>query len=422
MSETQKPQEMTEAQKAEQQAERIKNYLEMTDNAAALAALENEIYNRNAAKYRRWPTGFPVLDQKLKGGFKAGQLIFLGAISSLGKTSFALQIAAQVAEVGKDVLIFSLEMSRDELNAKTLSRYMYLAAGSDPHLREYAASTQDILDGNIQGVVMGQATDPAQGTLFVEALERSRNIAKNIRIFVGNNNISVDKVREVVDLHIAATGKRPLVILDYLQILQPSEYAKTTDKRLLTDYDTTTLKVIARYYEIPIMVISAFNRTNYLEPVSMGSFRESSSIEYSSDILLGLQYQGMEYQKIIYTDDKGNRRKGYEGQKDHDSRVREMLDQMDMDGANGLPLPIELKLLKNRNGVKGTVRYSFLPAHNLYTETGLTMVLDESKPPMSDDESPSVVSRSADTPSKKPAKSSKKQRKKGDVTGTVWES
>ena len=198
----------------------------------------------------------------------------------------------------------------------------------------------------------------------------------------------------------------------------------------MTDYDTTTLKVIAREQGIPIIVISAFNRTNYLEPVNMGSFRESSSIEYSSDILLGLQYQGMEYQKhplnVIKTGKDGVERKTcidvYESTTEHNNRVRDMLDQMDQDGANGLPLPIELKLLKNRNGVKGTVRYSFLPAHNLYTETGLTMVLDESKPPMSDEPSPSVVSRSADTPGKKPPKSGKKQRKKGDVTGTVWES
>lgn len=130
-----------------------------------------------------------------------------------------------------------------------------------------------------------------------------------MRIFTGNNDVTVDTVRDAVDFHIKATHKKPFVILDYLQILQPSEQAWTSDKRLLTDYDVTSLKVISRDFHVPVMVISAFNRSNYLEPVSMGSFRESSGIEYSSDILLAMQYHGMDYQKHWFTTQKAIRRK-----------------------------------------------------------------------------------------------------------------
>lgn len=92
--------------------------------------------------------------------------------------------------------------------------------------------------------------------------------------------------------------------------MQPSSEANTTDKRLLTDYDVTRLKVLSRDFHIPVLVISAFNRTSYLEPVSMGSFRESSGIEYSSDILLAMQYDGMDYQKHWYTNkDNGKKKK-----------------------------------------------------------------------------------------------------------------
>ena len=136
--------------------------------------------------------------------------------------------------------------------------------------------------------------------------------------------------------------------MDYLQILQPSDEAKTTDKRLLTDYDVTRLKVVSRDFHIPVLVISAFNRTSYLEPVGMSSFRESSGIEYSSDILLAMQYDGMDYQKHWFTRKSGKKTQVFESTQDHNTRVRELLDKMDKDGSNGLELPIELKILKNR--------------------------------------------------------------------------
>ena len=345
----------------------LKAYQELTDNKTALDDLQADIDARRQGYGEVWTTGFTELDKKLDGGLMGEQLIFLGAISSLGKTSYALQIATQIAEQGKDVLIFSLEMSKNELNAKTISRYTYQLTQKDQYKQKYRLTTRDILSGRVGGVAFGQGTD-AQGELFIEALEATKKIAGNTRIFVGENDVDVDKVREIVDIHIRATNKRPFVILDYLQILQASDEAKTTDKRLLTDYDVTRLKVLSRDFHIPVLVISAFNRTSYLEPVSMGSFRESSGIEYSSDILLAMQYDGMDYQKHWFTTQTGKKKKVFESSQDHNTRVRELLDKMDRDGANGLPLPIELKILKNRNGSKGSLFYDFLPAYNYYAE------------------------------------------------------
>jgi replicative DNA helicase len=351
----------------EEQAETLKAYQELTDNKSDLEDLQAEIDARRQGYGEVWRTGFSELDKKLDGGLMGEQLIFLGAISSLGKTSFALQIATQVAEQGKDVLIFSLEMSKNELNAKTISRYTHLLTEGDQYRQKYRLTTRDILSGRVGGIAFGQATDE-QGKLFIEALEATQKLSSNTRIYVGENDVDVDMVRDIVDTHIEATGKRPFVILDYLQILQPSELAKTADKRLLTDYDVTRLKVLSRDAHVPVLVISAFNRTSYLEPVSMGSFRESSGIEYSSDILLAMQYDGMDYQKHWFTTQTGKKKKVFESSQDHNTRVRELLDKMDRDGANGLPLPIELKILKNRNGSKGSLFYDFLPAYNYYAE------------------------------------------------------
>lgn len=366
----------------EEQTETLKAYQELTDNKTALDELQADIDARRQGYGEIWATGFTELDKKLDGGLMGEQLIFLGAISSLGKTSYALQIATQIAEQGKDVLIFSLEMSKNELNAKTISRYTHILTSEkkDQYKQKYRLTTRDILSGKIGGVAFGKGTD-AQGELFIEALEATKKIAGNTRIFVGENDVNVDNVRELVDTHIRATNKRPFIILDYLQILQPSEAANTTDKRLLTDYDVTRLKVLSRDFHIPVLVISAFNRTSYLEPVSMGSFRESSGIEYSSDILLAMQYDGMDYQKHCFTTQAGNKKKVFESIQDHNTRVRELLDKMDKDGTKGSPLPIELKILKNRNGSKGSLYYDFLPAYNYYAEkTTSSFVYEYDKP------------------------------------------
>lgn len=353
----------------EEQAETLKAYQELTDNKTALDDLQADIDARRQGYGEVWATGFTELDKKLDGGLMGEQLIFLGAISSLGKTSFALQIATQIAEQGKDVLIFSLEMSKNELNAKTISRYTYQLTEKDKLSQKYRLTTRDILSGKIGNIVFGEPQDE-QGKVYAAALDATKKIAGNTRIFVGENDVDVDKVREIVDVHIRATNKRPFVVLDYLQILQPSDEAKTTDKRLLTDYDVTRLKVLSRDFHIPVLVISAFNRTSYLEPVSMGSFRESSGIEYSSDILLAMQYDGMDYQKHWFTTQTGKKKKVFESSQDHNTRVRELLDKMDRDGATGSALPIELKVLKNRNGSKGSLYFDFLPAYNYYGEKG----------------------------------------------------
>ena len=53
------------------------------------------------------------------------------------------------------------------------------------------------------------------------------------------------------------------------------------------------LKQIAEKYDVPVLAISSFNRDNYTKPVCMQSFKESGGVEYSSDVLIGLQFAGI---------------------------------------------------------------------------------------------------------------------------------
>ena len=100
----------------------------------------------------------------------------------------------------------------------------------------------------------------------------------------------------------------------------------------------------------------------------MGSFKESGSIEYSSDTLIGLQYSGMQYQKHWFTKSNGKRTLVYENKTEHDTRVRLLSEKMDSDGADGLFLPIDVVLLKNRGISKGKLLFDFCPKYNIFKE------------------------------------------------------
>ena len=100
------------------------------------------------------------------------------------------------------------------------------------------------------------------------------------------------------------------------------------------------LKRISRDYKIPVLGISSFNRENYKVEVSMQAFKESGSIEYSSDVLIGLQLFGA----------------GTSGFNADEERKKN-------------PRQVELKILKNRNGkVGGEILFEYYPQFNYFIE------------------------------------------------------
>ena len=70
-------------------------------------------------------TGFDNLDDLLGGGITPG-LTVLGAVSSLGKSTLALQIAENMSKQGTTVLFFSMEMTKERIAAKAMSRQIFL--------------------------------------------------------------------------------------------------------------------------------------------------------------------------------------------------------------------------------------------------------------------------------------------------------
>lgn len=371
-------------------------YLKLTSQKTALEELTAHIETAQQGFLNMWATGFTQLDEKLDGGFLGGNLIVLGAISSLGKTTFALQIADQIAAQGKDVLIFSLEMSKNELNAKSISRNGFKLTHLNmkkPKPYTIGQSDRDLftMSDILRGRVGKLGEDKRK--LFDEALAETAKLNDHLYI-IRDNDVDLDRIAATIQAHEDATRSKPFVIIDYLQILKAREEARTTDKRLLTDDDVNRLKDLAVKTDIPILLISSFNRNSYLEPVSMGSFKESGTIEYSSDTLIALQYSGMQYQKHWYTNKNGSKKQVYESKIEHDTRVRQLAEKMDKDGANGLFLPIDVVLLKNRGISKGKLLFEFCPKYNIFREKSdqnaerYEWNYDADENPFEDDEKP----------------------------------
>lgn len=291
-------------------------------------------------------TGFPLLDDFLDGGLFPEQLVFMGAVSSLGKTTFLLQVMDNIAAAGTPVLLFSLEMSRNEIMAKSISRYTFTTAIKD-NIRTNNAKT-------MRGISAGYRYEKYNQTekdLINKASKLyAEGAGKNIYIYEGNGDTSVDEVIQTAKEFIKLTGEKPLVFIDYLQILAPHD-PKMTDKQN-TDYSVKVLKQLARDESIVVFAISSLNRESYGEPISMTSFKESGAIEYSSDVLIGLQFKDIEI-----VDDRGRRRKN----KEFDiSKAKEEN-----------PRKIDMKVLKSRSGGMSSnpLHYLYYPAFNYYQET-----------------------------------------------------
>lgn len=289
----------------------------------------NDIERMKSFKGRS--TGFKSLDREINGVIPG--LYVLGAISSLGKTTFITQLADQMASRGEHIIFFSLEQSRFELVAKSISRQTCI-------LNPKEAKTS---------LAIMQNTDVADIT--IKAVEHYQEIAHNTIIVEGNFNINVNSIRNYVEEYITFTGIKPVVVLDYLQILRPLN-DKLTDKQQV-DYNVTELKRISRDFDIPIFVICSFNRENYATIVDFASFKESGAIEYSADVVMGLQLKVMEEIQNMKNPTK--------------AQVREKMNN----AKNETPRQVELVGLKNRNG-KSYFKcdFKYYPAFNYFEEVG----------------------------------------------------
>lgn len=279
-------------------------------------------------------TGFDSLDDILDGGLYEG-LYIIGAISSLGKTTFVMQMADSIASRWQGVLIFSLEMSRNELIAKSVSRHTYMRVLDYRGDRHNAKTARGITAG-----ARYASYSDTEKKLITDAVRDYEQYADNIYIFEGIGDYGAERIRQTVEDHIRYTGRKPVVVIDYLQIIAPYDM-RASDKQN-TDKAVLELKRMSRDLKLSVLAVSSLNRGGYNTPASMESFKESGSIEYSSDVLIGLQLHGA----------------GTSGFDVNEAKRQE-------------PREIELVVLKNRSGRAGErAGFNYWAMFNFFEETG----------------------------------------------------
>ena len=309
--------QQTQGQQTPPQVEDV--YLFSADKARA------DFEDMILVKTPRISTGFPYLNLLLDGGLYPS-LITLGAITSTGKTTLGLQMMDNIAAAGKDVIIFSLEMSRFELIAKSISRLSFKEAAD----KKDAFSTRQLLDYD------SYKQYSTERLLLIENCKRKYfdEIAPHVFIREALGTMDVVRMREILTAHANQTGTAPVVLVDYIQLMAPPSNVKRnlTDKQVI-DNNVMSLKQLSRDFNTPIIGISSLNRQAYStrgnnqkqqgqpadNKVTLTDFKESGAIEYSSDVLLGLNCE-------VY---------------DKKTKTGRM----------------SLDILKNRNGEKGTTQY-----------------------------------------------------------------
>lgn len=291
------------------------------------------------------PTGFQYLDSKLDGGLHTGLYSF-GAGTAMGKTAFILQCADNIAKAGTDVLYFSLEMSKEELFARSLSRETYELLKKQKKGDE-AKTTRDILIKRINN-----ETDMQTVT---QSLHNYCQYAKRIHVFEGVGDIGTSDIRKAIKKHLLITNRKCVVIVDYVQILASVDI-HLTDKQAI-DKNIVELKRISRDYQIPVIAISSFNRESYNQVVNLSSFKESGAVEYTSDVVFAMQYDNWDYE------DK-------ESEPTRQKRIRELKERNTEKKLAGEPVIMHLKLLKNRNGVTDdkNIKLMFKSRYNYFYE------------------------------------------------------
>lgn len=206
-------------------------------------------------------TGFKHL-QGIIRGLTPG-LFVLAAPPSAGKTTFVKQLADQVAELNEaPVLFFSYEQSAAELRIKSLARLS--------KVRRKPISNEDIKEGK------------ADEAKLKDAVQVYRNIGKWIKIIEGDRQHTVGRIRLMAQREKKISGKSPVIVIDYLQILPISDQG-LRDKRAEVDFLVSDLRRVARELEAPVIVISSMSRAEY-SAAKMSGFKESGGIEYGADI------------------------------------------------------------------------------------------------------------------------------------------
>jgi replicative DNA helicase len=218
----------------------------------------------NPADVTGVPTGFADLD-RMTSGLQAGDMIVLAARPSMGKTSFAVNIAEHVAlNEGLPVAIFSMEMGAAQLAVRIVG------------------SIGRVNQGNLR---TGKLTDDEWPRL-TEAIEKLRTVSLHIDETPG---LTPGELRANARRLARQCGKLGLIVVDYLQLMSGSGAGSADNRATELGEISRGLKMLAKELQCPVIALSQLNRSveqrTDKRPM-MSDLRESGAIEQDADVIM----------------------------------------------------------------------------------------------------------------------------------------
>ena len=211
------------------------------------------------------PTGFKDVDD-LFHGFRGGDLVILAARPGVGKTSFALNLAVNAAKSGAAVAFFSLEMSAGQLVQRILCAEARV---------------------NLSKIRSGQIAEGDWG-----AIADASNTLSKLEIYIDDSpGLSILEARAKArrELRHASGQGKGLIIVDYLQLMQPPQSRRDGNRAVEVGEISRGLKILGKEMDMPVIALSQLSRAVEMRGKKrpmLSDLRESGSIEQDADIVM----------------------------------------------------------------------------------------------------------------------------------------
>lgn len=248
-------------------------------------------------------TGFTQLDRLLNGGFLNEGLYIIGARPAMGKTTFALALADNMARAGHPTLFISLEMSLEQIMAKRIARMTSIASNT---------VLTSMLTADEYTAVVSAVADLSERPLYFNRL----------------NGVTVPQIGVMA----SAVKNIKCLFIDYLGLIRPSKKRKSRYEEM-TEI-SGELKMLATRLKIPIVCLAQLNREvegRTKKTPRMSDLRDTGAIEQDADGIIFL------YRPDYYEDAPQT--------------------------GGGLAVKLNVLLVKNRHGATGSVSMAMYP-HN----------------------------------------------------------
>lgn len=248
----------------------------------ALDILDSFLEKTDSGIYKPNPTGFKILDEKTKGGISNQSVVILGGGTSVGKTTFIINLMRNFA-TSRPIVYYTLEMSEEQILSKLYSHIVYKEKGKK-------ISNSDIL----QSYDKNKMTEYRRSCL-IESIQAHKEL-KNIFIRFPDSS-SIDFLKN--DLYYMSERLKdeyqiaPIIVIDYLQFIQGES---REDIQSLIKRTQRILKKYAIKENTIVFLLSANSReANKRKETDIDSGRDTSDIEYTSDYNLQLNFYEYEH-------------------------------------------------------------------------------------------------------------------------------